>query len=127
MDDIMNRHTAKDAVVEAADDFVAILQSGAYETTKGAAVLFVDDDIMADINKTTGQITCVGRLQSGIGQTLTGTVGRDKVLEHAHAFLKVRKDGVLDGIGLCTRLLRLSHQATHTRELTNLTCTTTST
>ena len=127
MDDVMHRHTTENAIVKTADDFVAILQSRAYKTTQSATVLLVDDNVVADVDKTTCQVTGVGRLQSGIGKTLTSTVSRDKVLEHAHTFLKVRKNWVLDGVGLCTCLLRLSHKATHTRELANLTGTTTST
>ena len=34
------------------------------------------------VNKTTSQITSVGSLHSGISQTLTSTVSRDKVLKH---------------------------------------------
>ena len=84
---------------------------------------------MSHVNQTTGQVTCIGGLQRGIGKTLTGTVGRDKVLKHAQAFLKVSKNWVLDGLltTFHTRLLRLSHQTTHTGELTDLVARTTST
>ena len=127
MDDVMDRHATKDAVVEAADDFIAVLQGRANESAQGAAVLFVDDNVVADVNQTTGQVTGVGRLQCSIGQTLTGTVGRDEVLQHAHALLKVGEDGVLDGVRLGTGLLGLCHQTAHTGKLTDLSCTTTGT
>ncbi len=39
------------------------------------AVFFADDDRMGDIDKTTGKITRVCSLQSGIGAVLTGTMG----------------------------------------------------
>ena len=55
-------------------------------------------------------------------------MGRDKVLQHGHTFLKVRKDGVFNrrtGVGTC--LLGLRHQTTHTSELSNLIGATTST
>ena len=83
---------------------------------------------MRYVDKTAGQITCVGCLHSGIGQTLTGTVRRNKVFEHRHTFLEVRKDRVLDNLltfGTC--LLWLSHQTTHTGKLLNLVLRTTGT
>ena len=80
---------------------------------------------MTHVNQTTGKITGVGCLQSGIGQTLTGTMGRDEVLQHRHSLLKVRKDGILNGKRFGTSLLRLGHQTTHTTQLANLTRTTT--
>ena len=74
IDDIMDADTTEDTIVERADDLVTILKGGADKTTKGAAVLLGDDDVVRDIHQTTCQVTCVGRLQSGIGKTLTGTV-----------------------------------------------------
>ena len=83
---------------------------------------------MRYVNQTTGQVSGIGRLQSGIGKTLTGTVGRDKVLQHGQTFLKVRKDRVLDNLTtFCTTLLRFRHQTTHTGQLTNLLLRTTGT
>ena len=83
---------------------------------------------MGNIDKTTGQITCVGRLHSGIGKTLTGTVGRDEVLQHRHTLLEVRQNRVLnDLVTLGTCLLRFSHQTANTRELLNLILRTTGT
>ena len=76
---------------------------------------------MRDVNQTTSQVTGIGSLQSGIGQTFTSTVSRDKVLQHGQTFLKVRKDRVLDNLTtFCTTLLRFRHQTTHTGQLTNL-------
>jgi len=81
-----------------------------------------------NVYQTTSQITGIGSLQSGIGKTLTCTVGRDKVLKHAQTFLEVRKNRVLDNLcTFSTCFLRLGHQTTHTRELTNLFLRTTGT
>jgi len=45
----------------------------------------------------------------------------NKVLQHRHTLLKVRKDRVFNNLRtLGTSLLRLSHQTTHTRQLLNL-------
>ena len=53
---------------------------------------------MGDIDKTTGKITGVSGLEGGVGQTLTGSVGGDEVLEHRHALLQVGDDRVLDNL-----------------------------
>ena len=83
---------------------------------------------MRYVDQTTGQITGVGSLHSGICQTLTGTVGRDEVFQHRHTLLEVRQDGVLNNLGtLGTGFLGLGHQTTHTGELANLVLTTTGT
>ena len=83
---------------------------------------------MADIDKTTGKVTCVSCLQSCISQTLTGTVSGDEVLQHGQSFLKVGEDGVFNNLTtFSTSFLRLGHQTTHARELTNLFLRTTGT
>ena len=46
------------------------------------AVLGVDDHVLGDVDETTGQVTGVGGTQGGVREALTGTVGRDEVLEH---------------------------------------------
>ena len=70
---------------------------------------------MRDVDETAGQVTSVSSLHSGISQTLTGTVGRDEVLQHGHALLEVRQNGILNNlVSLGTGLLRLSHQTTDT-------------
>ena len=48
-------------------------------------------------------------------------MGRDKVLEYVKALAKIRCDRCLDD-----GAIRLGHQATHTRQLANLRCRTTS-
>ena len=89
MDNIVNRDTTQNALIKRRDNLVAILQGGAYQTTQRATVLLVDDDIVRDVDETTCQVTGVGRLHGGVGQTLTGTVGRDEVLQHGHTLLEV--------------------------------------
>ena len=128
MYDIVHGHAAKNALAERGDDFVAVLQSGTYQSAEGAAVFLVDDHIVRHIDESTGEVTGVGRLQGGVGQTLTGTVGGDEVLQHGHTFLEVRKNRVLDNLrAFGTGLLRLGHQTTHTGKLGNLVGRTTGT
>ena len=119
--DVVHGNATEDALGEGADDFVAVLECGADEATEGAAVFFVDDDIVRNVDETAGEVSGVGGLQGRIGETLTGTVGGDEVLEHGHTFLKVGEDGVLNGgAGVGTGFLGLGHETTHTGELGDL-------
>ena len=74
-----------------------------------------DHQILSNVYQTTGQVTGVGRLQGGIRQTLTGTVGGVKVLKYVQTFTEVRSNRRFDD-----RAVWLGHQTTHTRQLTNL-------
>ena len=78
----MNRNTAKDTLCQGCHHTVAVLEGGADETTECATVFLVNNDVVRNVHQTAGQITCVGSLEGGVGKTLTGTVGRDKVFEH---------------------------------------------
>ena len=121
IDNIMDADTAENALAEAGHDFVVVLDFGADEAAERSAVLFVDDDVVGHVDQTAGQITGVGGLQGGIGQTLSGTVGRDEILEHTQALLEVRQNRVLDDLAAFgAALLGLGHKAAHTRELTDL-------
>ena len=121
VNDIMYGYTSQNTFVQCSDCLIVILQSCTNQSAKRTAVFFVDNHIVRYVNQTTGQVSGIGRLQSGIGKTLTSTVSRDKVLQHGKTFLKVRKNRVLDNLtafGTC--LLRFRHQTTHTGKLTNL-------
>ena len=121
VEDIVHGGAAEDSLTQGLHYLVLVLDGGGDKAAEGAAVFLGDNHIVGDIYQTTGQITCIRGLQSGIGQTLTGTVRGDEVLQHRHAFLQVGDDGVLDN--LCagsTALLGLGHQATHAAELLDL-------
>src|SRR5690606_17350936 len=62
------------------------------DPTVGLAVVFEDDHLLGDVNQTTGQITRVSSTQSGVGETLAGTVSRDEILEHRQTFTEVGDD-----------------------------------
>ena len=68
-------------------------------------------------HQTARQVTGVGRFQRRVGQTLTGTVGGDEVLQHVQAFAEVRRDRRFDD-----GAVRLGHQTAHTGHLANLRC-----
>ena len=125
---IVNRHTTEDTLGEAGNNLIAVLQGGADQSAQGTTVLLVDDHIVRDVHESTCQVSSVGRLHGGVGQTFTGTVGRDEVLQHRHTLLEVRQNRVLNNlVSLGTGLLRLGHQTTDTGELLDLVLTTTGT
>ena len=115
IDHIVYRHTTEDALREAGDNLIAILQGCADESAQCAAVLLVDNHVVRYIDESAGQVCGVGRLHGRVGQALTGAVGGDEVLQHRHALLEVRQDGVLNNlVPLGAGLLGLGHQTTDT-------------
>ncbi|SCJ53759.1 Uncharacterised protein [uncultured Ruminococcus sp.] len=79
------------------------------------AVVFANDDVLRYVDETTGQVARVSRTQSRVGQTLTGAVARRKVIQYGQAFAEVRLDRQVDDTAG-----RVSHQAAHAGNLTNL-------
>ena len=77
--------------------------------------MFSDHQVLGHVNQTTCQVTGVRCLQRRVGQTFTCTVGGNKVLQHIQTFTEVGRDG-----GLNDGAVRLGHQTTHTRQLTDL-------
>ena len=49
--------------------------------------IFVDDTILCNIDKTTGQITRIRRFQRGIGKSLTRAVGRVEIFQNIQTLL----------------------------------------
>ena len=117
----MNRYTTENALIECRDSFIAILKSSTFKSTKCSTVFFSDDDIVANIDKTTSKVSSIGSLHSGVRQTFTCTVRSDEVFKHRHSFLEVRKNWVFNNLStFSTCFLRFSHKTTNTRELLNL-------
>ena len=83
--------------------------------SRGAAVEFVDDDVLRHIDETTGQVAGVRGLERGVGETFTRTVRGDEVLQHGEAFAEVGSDRRLDDFAR-----GLGHQTAHTGKLANL-------
>ena len=122
----MDGNTSEDSLIQSRDGLIAVLQSRADESAQRSAVFLVDDDVVADVDKAASEVTGIGRLHGRISKTFTGTVGRDEVLQHRHAFLEVRENRVFNGTtSLSTCLLRFCHQTTHTSELFDLVLRTT--
>ena len=107
---VVQGHTAQDTVVEGLHHVVVALDGRSRQAAQRAAILLVDDHVLRHIHQTARQVTCVGRLQGGVGKTLTGAVGRNEVLQHRKSLLEVRENRVLDDLlaTLDARLLRLN-------------------
>ncbi|MPL98794.1 hypothetical protein SDC9_45003 [bioreactor metagenome] len=112
---VIRRDAAEDALGKRRHDFAVVDGSGRGNRMLGAAVMRAHDAVLRDVDETTGQVARVRGLQRGVGQTLTGAVGRVEVLEHGQAFLEVRDDRRLDDLAR-----GLGHQAAHPAELLHL-------
>src|SRR5450830_1908452 len=120
IDDVGSSNTAEDTVAQRFNDFTAFNHRLHGRAVGGTAIIFDHDQILGHVNQTTCQVTGVRGLQRRIGQTLTGAVRRNKVLQHVQAFAEVRGNRRFDN-----RTVRFRHQTTHTCQLTNLRCGTT--
>ncbi len=92
------------------------------DTAGRPAILHRDHNVLCNVGQLTRQVTRVSGLECSIRQTFTSTVRRREILENRQAFTEIRLNRSFDNF---TR--RLGHQASHTRQLTNLFDTTTST
>src|SRR5664280_784192 len=113
--DFLQRDAAHDTVAQRLDDLARLHDGGDVDAIDRTAIVFADDHVLRHVHQAPGQVARVRRLESGIGQSLTGAVGGDEVLQHGQAFAEVRRDRGLDDFAR-----RLGHQATHAGELTNL-------
>ena len=113
--DVFGDNTTDHAVAQLLEDLATLGDGRDLNPIIGAAVVLDDNHVLRHIDQTTGEITRVGGLERGVGETFSRTVGRDEVLEHAQTLAEVRGDGRLHDL---TRWL--GHEAAHTGELTNL-------
>src|SRR5690606_16755008 len=94
--DIVRNAAADDALLEA-DDLVVTLVNGLLpDAVAGAAIVLGDDDVHRHVAQLAGQVTGVRGLERGIRQTLTGAVRRDEVLENREALTEGREDRALN-------------------------------
>ena len=113
--DILSGETAEDTVFERQDNFVTFDDGAGPDTAGGSAVFFAADDVLSDVHQTAGHVTGVSRFQSGVSQTLTGTVGGDEVFQHGQTFTEVGDNGPFDNVAG-----GLGHKTAHTGQLTDL-------
>ncbi len=100
---------ADDAGREADHFLVAFIDRTNDDAVDRAAIVAGDDDVLRGVHELAGEVTGVGRLQRGIGQTLAGAVRGDEVLEHRKTFAEVRDDRTLDDFAR-----GLGHETAHT-------------
>src|SRR5690606_8840200 len=80
--DVLGRVTAQHALAQRDQDVAALDHGAQGDAARGTAVFLGDDGVLRHVHQTTGQVTRVGGLQGGVGQTLTGAVGGVEVLQH---------------------------------------------
>ena len=78
----------------------------------GAAVVLADDELLRDVDETTGEVARVGGAECGVDETLAGARRGDEVLEHLEAFTEVRLDRAGDHVAA-----RVGHEAAHAGDL----------
>src|SRR5918996_1190197 len=81
----------------------------------GAAVVLANDDFLAYVDQTAGEVTGVRRPQRRIRKSLPSPVRRDEVFEHRQALAEVRSDRTRDDLPT-----RVGHEPSHTRDLADL-------
>src|SRR3569623_657236 len=114
-DHVFGDGTAQHALTQRLDHIAAFDQGHLQDAVAGAAVVLGDHEVLRHVHETAGQVTRVGGLERGVGETFTCAVGRDEVLQHVEAFAEVRGDRRLDD-----GAVGLGHEAAHTGELTDL-------
>ena len=112
---IFLRHTANDTVAQRFDDLARFDDWLNVDAFRSAAIGFADDDVLRHVAEAAGEVAGIGCLERGIGQTLTGAVRGDEVLQHVQAFAEVGRDGRFDDFAG-----GLGHQTAHTGELADL-------
>src|SRR5579884_2821764 len=108
-------HAADDALAKIDHFLVALVNGTHHDAVDGAAILFGDDDVLGGVHEFARQISGIGRVEGGIGETLAGAVRGDEVFQYAQAFAEVGNDRALDDFAA-----GLGHQAAHTGELAHL-------
>ena len=115
VDHFLGQHPAQHPFTQGSNDVAALDNGGQVQAVGGTAVHFRDDQVLGYIHQATGQVTGVGGLQCRVCQALACSVGGGEVLGNTQPFPEVRGNGRLDD-----GAVGAGHQATHTRQLTNL-------
>src|SRR5699024_5843133 len=112
---ILNEVAAHETLLHRLDGFAARLDLEDLEALGRAAVVLADDDLLRNVDETSGQVTGVRRTERRIGQALTRAAGGDEVFEDVQAFTVVGLDRDFDRLTGCVR-----DQAAHTGKLADL-------
>ena len=104
-----NRIVKQAAANEVLVQISLFVVNGIRHTVGRSAIDLTNDNILSHVYQTTSQITRVGSTQSRVSQTLTSTMGGNKVLQNRQTLAEVCLNGSVDNLAL-----RVRHQATHT-------------
>ena len=115
VDNIFDSHTPQDAFTQALNNFTALHQGFDINPHHGTTIIFEYHTVLGNIRQTTGQVARVRCFQGGIGQSLAGPVGRNKVLQHGQPFAEIGNNGSFDDLSG-----GFGHQSTHAGQLTHL-------
>ena len=122
LEHVLSNNTTQDTITQRGDNIATLNNRCHQQAFCSATVYFCYHYVLRYIHQTTGQITGVSCFQCSIRQTLTSTVGGDKVLKYTQPLTEVGGNGRFNN-----RAIWSSHQATHTSQLSNLSRGTTST
>ena len=114
-DQIANHDSTQYPVTQGLDDVTPLDNRRHQQALLCTAVVFGHHQVLGHVDQATGQVTGVSGFQCSVGETLTGTVGRDEVLQYVQTLAEVCRDRGFDD-----RAIRLGHQAAHARQLANL-------
>ncbi|SHV88572.1 Uncharacterised protein [Mycobacteroides abscessus subsp. abscessus] len=92
-----------------------LLRNNHVDATFGAAVVLADDDVLRDVDQTTGQVTRVRGTKRGVRQALTSAVRVDEVLENGQALTEGGLDRTRDVL-----TLRVGNQTLHAGQVAHL-------
>ena len=109
--ELFRRQATDQVVVERA----VVLAQDHLDVVFGFAVLLAHDHVLGDVDQAPGQVAGVGRTQRRVGETLSGAVGGDEVLQDREALHEVGLDRPLDDLAF-----RVGHQAAHPGQLADL-------
>ncbi len=117
--EILAGHTARDAVMERLDHLTAVHECldghARNHVLADCAVDLADDQLLRDIDHSSGQVTGVCGTKSRIGQSLSCAVSGHEVFQNIQSFTEVRGDRQLDRTAG-----RICHQASHAGQLLDL-------
>ena len=113
--DIFRYGTTQNAILQGNHHFTALNDGLAQDALGSAAVIFSNDQVLTDVDQTTGQITRVRGLERCISQALACAVGRNKVFVDVQSFAEVSRDRSLNN-----GAVRFCHQTAHTGKLADL-------
>ena len=108
-------HAPEYAALQGLHDVAALDHGLHHHAIGGSAVVLGDHQVLGDVHQAAREVTGVGGLECGVGESLARTVRGNEVLQYVQALAEVRGNGGLDD-----RAVRLGHQATHARQLANL-------